>query len=79
MAYTPNLNARHSRTLRRIAWALDKPMTETIQEIIEHIASIANKKDVCAACRDKTACKDCAINNPEISALKALLPDRKKK
>ena len=58
MAYTPELSQRHSGTLRRIAWALDMPMTDAIEEVFEYLATkILDKEKVCAKCRDKSGCE----------------------
>jgi len=37
MAYTPELTAQHSATLRRIAWALQMPMTKAIGEVFDYL------------------------------------------
>ena len=37
MAYTPQLSAYHSGTLKRIAWALGKPMTRVIDTIFDNV------------------------------------------
>jgi recombinational DNA repair protein RecR len=63
MAYTPELSMKGSRTLRRIAWALNKPMTNTIEEVMTGIAKIMNKEKVCSLCRDKSCCNECAFSN----------------
>lgn len=62
MAYTPELTMRSSRTLRRIAWALDMPMTRTIKRIFEYLPRILDSEKVCQACRDKSKCADCEFN-----------------
>ena len=62
MAYTPELSQKNSSTLRRIAWALELPMTKAIEEILDYIVRILDCKKVCEACRDKTRCADCAFN-----------------
>jgi hypothetical protein len=59
MAYTPELSQRHSCTLRRIAWALNKPMTIAIEDVFEYVGLIIDRYRVCQACRDKTKCSDC--------------------
>lgn len=61
MAYTPELSIDESRTLRRIAWALGMPMTKTIGAVLEHAASVVDRKKVCAACKDRTRCEDCVF------------------
>jgi hypothetical protein len=63
MAYTPELSGRSSSTLRRLAWALDIPMTEAIEEVFEYIPKIVDKKRVCKGCKDKTKCHGCAFEN----------------
>ena len=37
MAYTPQLSAYHSGTLKRISWALGKPMTRVIDTIFDNV------------------------------------------
>ena len=62
MAYTPELSQKHSCTLKRIAWALDKPMTKAIEEVFDHIGKTIDNRKVCKNCRDQTRCHDCAFN-----------------
>lgn len=62
MAYTPELSYQASCALRRIAWALDVPMTEAIERVFEHLPCILDKRKICQRCRDKTRCDDCAFN-----------------
>ena len=63
MAYTPELSQRHSGTLRRIAWALKVPMTETIEAVFDYVGKAIDSKKVCGACRDKNFCKQCVFNH----------------
>jgi hypothetical protein len=62
MAYTPELTMKSSRTLRRIAWALDMPMTKAIEKVFEYLPEILNREKVCQACRDKCRCSGCGFN-----------------
>ena len=62
MAYTPELSQQESATLRRIAWALDVPMTEAMTRVFEEIVSKVDRRKVCASCKDRTACAVCAFN-----------------
>jgi hypothetical protein len=62
MAYTPELSREHSGVLRRIAWALELPMTKAIGEVLDHAGAVIDSKKVCRACRDKSFCKDCTFN-----------------
>lgn len=62
MAYTPELPLKHSRTLRRIAWSMDLPMTRAMAEIFTWLPDQMVKERICAKCRDKSICADCAFN-----------------
>ncbi|MBT6340286.1 MAG: hypothetical protein HOJ48_13425 [Desulfobacula sp.] len=62
MAYTPELSNDQSRTLRRIAWALNMPMTKAMNAVFEYAGNIIDKKRVCAACKDNSKCNTCAFN-----------------
>ena len=61
MAYTPELSQKYSCTLRRIAWALDEPMTVAIKIVLDHTANAIESAKVCEKCRDKTRCHECAF------------------
>jgi len=63
MAYTPELSQIGSSTLRRIAWALNEPMTRTIQIIIKEYSESVEPELICKSCRDKTKCSHCLFNN----------------
>jgi len=63
MAYTPQLSYKSLCTLRRIAWALNTPMTKALERIFDHLSLILDRKKVCEGCRDKTRCDDCVFNN----------------
>jgi len=62
MAYTPELSQSNSGTLRRIAWAMNIPMTKAIEHVFEHIIDVVDKKMVCDACKDKAYCPRCVFN-----------------
>jgi len=62
MAYTPELSRQSSGTLRRIAWALDVPMTVAMEMVFEAVPRMLDRKRICGACRDKTKCHECAFN-----------------
>ena len=62
MAYSPELDMLHSAALRRIAWALKKPMTKTIATIIDNLMFIVDPGEVCEACKDKS-CESCMFGD----------------
>jgi len=63
MAYTPELSNYQSCTLRRIAWALEMPMTRTMNEVIEYVSNVIDNKRICDSCKDKSKCTSCAFND----------------
>ena len=67
MAYTPELDLYHSATLRRIAWAMDVPMTKAIGEVFDYLGSTLDYKKICSACRDKSKCHSCPFNKKGVS------------
>jgi len=70
MAYTPELSYKSSCTLRRIAWALNTPMTKAMERIFDHLSLILDREKVCQGCRDKTRCDDCVFNNKNLMNVK---------
>lgn len=70
MAYTPELSYRSSCTLKRIAWALNTPMTKAIERVFDHLPLMLDREKVCKGCKDKTRCDDCAFNNNKTGELK---------
>jgi len=63
MAYTPELSLRHSCTLRRIAWALEKPMTKVMEDVFDYLGQVIDRNQVCQACKDKTKCEECIFGS----------------
>ena len=72
MAYTPELSYQSSCTLRRIAWALNIPMTQALERVFDHMPAILDKKKVCLGCQDKSKCDDCAFNNSDQKIIKKI-------
>nr|WP_321402046.1 hypothetical protein [uncultured Desulfobacter sp.] len=62
MAYTPELSAKHSATLRRIAWAMQMPMTKALGEVLDYLGTTLDPSKVCSACRDTSRCATCPFN-----------------
>ena len=62
MAYTPELSQTSSCTLRRIAWALDIPMTVAIEKVFEYMPRVLDKRKVCGSCLDRTMCDECPFS-----------------
>jgi hypothetical protein len=62
MAYTPELNQFYSAVLRRIAWAMNLPMTKAQTEIFDYLGRMIAAPKVCEFCRDDSFCHQCPFN-----------------
>ena len=72
MAYGPQLRTKTSRSLRRLAWAMQIPMSRTLEELIKIMPHLIDSKPVCSACRDRSRCNECYFKphgKPELAAL----------
>jgi len=72
MAYSPELSQIGSATLRRLAWHLNKPMTKSLEMLVELTATkMAELRpgEVCIKCKDNSICDECSFriqdNPPE--------------
>ena len=63
MAYTPELSMESSRIIRRIAWSLDKPMTQTMEIVVRNITMFIDRGKICEKCRDNSICNECIFND----------------
>lgn len=67
MAYTPKLSQTGSATLRRLAWYRGKPMSKTLEVLLEATGLTMAKVrpgEVCSKCRDKSICNQCRFIPP---------------
>jgi len=67
MAYAPDLSYRGSATLRRLAWFRGKPMTKTLEALLEatgRTMAEIRPGEICAKCKDDTACDECSFHPP---------------
>ena len=70
MAYTPELSQIGSATLRRLAWHLQKPMTKSLEMLIELTAmKMAEMRpgEVCSRCQDDSICTECPFSNGQMN------------
>jgi hypothetical protein len=59
--YTPRFSDKAAITVRRLAWALDMPMTKAIERIIDVLPFVFSPGLICLDCRDKSKCANCAF------------------
>ena len=67
MAYTPELSCRGSATLRRLAWFRGKPMTQTLEALLEatgRTMAEIRSGEVCTKRKDDSTCEECAFQSP---------------
>lgn len=67
MAYTPELSQIGSATLRRLAWYRGKPMTETLEALLQVTGlTVAEVRpgEVCFKCRERSICDQCPFHPP---------------
>ena len=57
--YTPKFSSSVNIAVRRLSWFFNKPMTETMDIIIQNLPSIFEIKKVCQSCKIKDKCKYC--------------------
>ena len=66
MTYTPKLSQSGSATLRRLAWYMGKPMTKSIERLIEMMATKMTEVKpgkICSKCKDNSICEECPFNS----------------
>ena len=68
MPYTPELTESGSATLRRISWALGKPMTKTMAAIFIKLPSMFDREMVCQCCKDPSRCSICGFGGEKEAA-----------
>ena len=54
--YAPRMSAASLCRLRRLAWFTGRPMTKTLDRLIELVCNQIDPKPVCDACRDRLKC-----------------------
>jgi hypothetical protein len=74
--YAPAFSQLAAVSVRRLAWAMGKPMTETVDHMVHLMPAIVDHGKVCIACKDNTKCKACIFSRlfaqQEKAALTAL-------
>jgi len=70
--YSPAITDQATIALRRLAWAIGKPMTKTASALIENVLSFVDPAAICAKCRDTSKCEDCFFSGAKINGARAL-------
>lgn len=59
--YVPKLSATSICRLKRLSWALNKPMTTTLDQLIHVLCQHLDQQLVCNACHDRSRCELCGL------------------
>jgi hypothetical protein len=67
MSYSPQLSKSATVSVRRLAWAMDLKMTETVKIMAKLLPYQFSRSKVCLACQDKKGCDFCFffLKNPQ--------------
>ena len=70
--YTPQFSALATISVRRLAWALGKPMPAAVDHMVSLLPSLLDSSKVCLSCQDRSRCSSCVFvshsANPEALA-----------
>ena len=59
--YTPQFSPLASISVRRLAWALGKPMPAAVDHMVRLLPSLVDPSKVCLSCQDRSRCSSCAF------------------
>ena len=71
--YSPQFSQLAAVSVRRLAWAMAKPMPAAVDLMVSLIASIIEPEKICFACQDKTRCHSCSFSSPPTQQEQAAL------
>jgi hypothetical protein len=61
--YSPQFSQLAAVSVRRLAWAMGKPMPAAVEFMVKLMPSIVEPSRVCLSCKDQSGCQACAFNN----------------
>ena len=75
--YSPQFSDMASISVRRLSWAMSKPMPAAVDLMVKLLPSIVSSSKVCSLCKDNSKCQDCIfskqINPEEFAVLEAVI------
>jgi hypothetical protein len=60
--YTPQFSDTATISVRRLAWALNKSLSKTVDLMSSLMPSLVEPSKVCLACQDQTKCHTCIFS-----------------
>jgi len=73
--YTPQFTELAAIAVRRLSWALERNMVQTMDELFSYLPHLVDISKVCLACKDNTKCHLCIFSGSAIpqSALSEII------
>jgi hypothetical protein len=75
--YSPQFSQLAAVSVRRLAWAMGKPMPAAVDIMVKLLPSIVNPSKVCLLCKDKAKCQACTFSKQsdpqEFAVLEAVI------
>ena len=59
--YSPQFSAIAAVSVRRLAWALGKPMPAAVDHMVQLLPSLVDPSKVCLSCQDRSRCSSCVF------------------
>ena len=59
--YSPRFSELAAVSVRRLAWAIGKPMPKAVDHMVTLLPSLVDPSKVCLACKDTTKCQNCVF------------------
>jgi len=66
--YSPKFSVLSAVSIRRLAWAFNLPMTETVEHIVKILPTLVESRRICSKCLDKTKCSNCVFKSKKCNA-----------
>ena len=60
--YSPQFSQLAAVSVRRLAWAVKKPMPAAVDIMVKLMPSILSPSKICLSCKDKAACQVCIFS-----------------
>jgi hypothetical protein len=71
--YSPPFSGLAAVSVRRLAWAMGKPMPAAVDLMVRSLPTIVDPSKVCLACKDSTKCQGCIFGSLSTTQDKAAL------
>jgi hypothetical protein len=65
--YSPQFSALAAVSVRRLAWALGKPMPAAVDHMVSLLPSLVDPSKVCLSCQDTSRCSSCVFRQQAAS------------